>query len=422
MKGISYRSHRLLTRLALLFIVGQVIAAGAILLALPGVQATRVGPVAIVALAVADLVLVAAAAAWIIRASVASPLQRVTKDVLRIADGDYQHRVDEPHQAELRVIQDSVNRLAERVLRDQRLFAENVQSLEETNRQLVLARDQVVRTARLASVGTLAAGIAHEVGNPLGAIIGFVDVARRRAEREASDTELLDSIRSEAARIDRIVRGLLDYARPAPGGELPTEVTEVLFGVRDLLETQGKLDAIEHAWPDEPSAGLVVHEPRRLQQVLVNLLLNAEHALRGRSEPRVAVSVSEEEGDIMRMPARRENDPPGLNYMHRRRAESDEGDLVFTAERVLAIRVADNGPGIGPEIAEQLFDPFFTTKEPGEGTGLGLAICAQLVDGMGGRIDLEEGIDGGAAFVIRLPMSYDSAGNADETPPGAAPD
>ena len=103
-------------------------------------------------------------------------------------------------------------------------------------------------------------------------------------------------------------------------------------------------------------------------------------------------------------------------------SNADEGDLVFTAERVLAIRVEDNGPGIAPEIAEQLFDPFFTTKEPGEGTGLGLAICAQLVDGMGGRIDLDEGIDGGAAFVIRLPMSYDSANNGDETPPGAVPD
>ncbi|MEM7417442.1 MAG: ATP-binding protein [Gemmatimonadota bacterium] len=378
------------------------------MLALPGAGATTIAPIAIVMLALADIVLVAGAASWIIRASVSSPLGRVSDDVLRIAEGDYHHRVGDPHRAELEVIQDSVNRLADRLIADQHRLRDNVRSLEETNRQLILARDQVVRTARLASVGTLAAGIAHEVGNPLGAIIGFVDVARRRVEREGGDTELLESIRAEAGRIDRIVRGLLDYARPVSGGDRPAEATSVLFDVRELLDNQGKLDGIEQEWPEAPLEGLIVQEPGRLQQVLVNLLLNAEHALGGRPGARIGVSVQEEEGDIVRMPVRRENDPPGVNYLHRRRADSDEGDLVSNAERVIAIRVADNGPGIAPEIAEHLFDPFFTTKEPGEGTGLGLAICAQLVDGMGGRIDLDEGIDGGAGFVIRLPIAGDS--------------
>ena len=369
---------------------------------------------------VADLALITWGASWILRTSASAAFERVSHDVLRIADGDYHHRIGDPHRPDLRAIQESVNRLADRLVDDQRLFAENVQSLEKTNREPVLARDQVVRSARLASVGTLAAGIAHEVGNPLGAIIGFVDVARRRVEREGGDTEILDSIRSEASRIDRIVRGLLNYARPSPGGEMPEEATTVLFGVRDLLDSQGKLDGIEASWPEDPSQGLIVHEPRRLQQVIVNLLLNAVHALGDQSEPRIDVSVQEEEGEIMRMPTRREDDPPGVNYRHRRRAESDEGDLVSTAERVIAIRVADNGHGISPEIAEHLFDPFFTTKEPGEGTGLGLAICAQLVDGMGGRIDLDEGIDGGAGFVIRLPMSDElqDTGPSTSTPPG----
>lgn len=408
--------RRRFTRLALLFLVAQVVTVGAVVVNLPTVRAHALGPFVVTVLAVIHLVLIAWGAAWILRASGSSAFDRVAGDVLRIADGDIHHRVGDPYRPDLRAIQASVNRLADRLVHDQYRFVANVQSLEKTNRELVLARDQVVRSARLASVGTLAAGIAHEVGNPLGAIIGFVDVARRRVEREGGDTEILDAIRSEAGRIDRIVRGLLDYARPSPGNETPEEATSVVFGVRDLLESQGALDGIELAWPEREEAGLVVMEPRRLQQVIVNLLLNAVHALGDQSDRRIEVTVREEEGELMRMPTRREDDPPGVNYRHRRRAESDEGDLVSTAERVIAIRVADNGPGVGAEIAEHLFDPFFTTKEPGEGTGLGLAICAQLVDGMGGRIDLDEGITGGAAFVIRLPMSDDSEDNG-PTPP-----
>lgn len=393
---------------------------GAVVVSLPSVRLHVLGPVLVTTLLIADLVLVTWGAAWILRTSASSAFDRMASDVLQIADGDYHHRVGDPYRPDLRAIQASVNRLADRLVHDHLRFVENVQSLEKTNRELVLARDQVVRSARLASVGTLAAGIAHEVGNPLGAIIGFVDVARRRVERQGGDTEILDAIRSEAGRIDRIVRGLLDYARPSPGNETPEEATAVIFSVRDLLESQGALDRTEVLWPTEAKEGLVVLEPRRLQQVIVNLILNAVHALGEQADPRIEVTVQEEEGDVMRMPTRREDDPPGVNYRHRRRAESDEGDLVSTAERVIALRVADNGPGVSPDIAEHLFDPFFTTKEPGEGTGLGLAICAQLVDGMGGRIDLDEGLDGGAGFVVRLPMSYDSddTGHTPPTPSG----
>ncbi len=224
--------RRLLVRLALLFAVAQVIAAAGVLVALPALREQPLGAASLVALGVVDLVLLALFATWIIKGSLGGPVERLAADIHRIVDGDYHHRVGETHRSELMEIRESVNRLADRLIADQRLLAENVESLQGTNRELVIVRDQMVHSARLASVGTLAAGIAHEVGNPLGAITAFVDVARMRTQRDGGDTDILDSIRAEAGRIDRIVRGLLDYARPRTGSTEPARATySKAFGV-----------------------------------------------------------------------------------------------------------------------------------------------------------------------------------------------
>ncbi len=150
--------------------------------------------------------------------------------------------------------------------------------------------------------------------------------------------------------------------------------------------------------------GLVI-EPHRLEQVLVNPLLNALDAVDGTEHARILVRLEEEEGEISRWPKRREADPPGINYMHRRRLLDEEGrvDLLASAPRITVIEVSDNGPGIAAEHMDRVFDPFFTTKEPGKGTGLGLSICARLVEGMGGHIEAGTGPEAGARFVIRLP-------------------
>jgi C4-dicarboxylate-specific signal transduction histidine kinase len=397
--------RRLLVRLALLFAVAQVIAAASVLVALPALREQTLGATLLVLLGVVDLVLLALFATWIIRGSLGGPVEPLAADIHRIADGDYHHRVGETHRIELMEIRESVNRLADRLIADQRLLAENVESLQQTNRELVIVRDQMVHSARLASVGTLAAGIAHEVGNPLGAITGFVDVARKRAQRDGAETEILDSIRSEAGRIDRIVRGLLDYARPRGGSTEPALARDVLEGVRRLLDNQGRLDDANVVWELGANVPGLVTEAHRLEQVLVNLLLNALDAVEGAEHARILVRLYEEEGETSRWPRRREADPPGINYMHRRRLLDEEGrvDLLASAARITVIEVSDNGPGISPEHLDRVFDPFFTTKEPGKGTGLGLSICARLVEGMGGHIEAGTGPEGGARFIIRLP-------------------
>ena len=365
---------------------------------------------------------------WLLNRRFLKPVGRLVSDVRRIAGGEYRHRIELPDSLELREISENVNTLADRLISDQEVLADNVMSLEATNRQLVEARNQAVQSARLASVGTLAAGIAHEVGNPLGAIMGYVDVVESRIESGGGDTELLSFIREEAQRIDRIVRGLLDYARPADRGVELWPPGEVVEHVRELLVSQGQLAGVDHEWRVADDLPRIYMDRHRLEQVLVNLLLNAIHAMEEQEGGGIEVRVEVAEGPGARLPTRREDDPPGINYLHRRRVARDrqgrEAGALQIAERVVVITVADDGPGIRSDDLEYVFDPFFTTKDPGTGTGLGLFISAQLVEGMGGRIDVSNRPEGGAAFSIHFPAVDDEGPQDDselaDTPEGSA--
>jgi signal transduction histidine kinase len=405
--------RELLSSFGILF-AGAILVAGlGVLAVLPVLGSQAEGMLFIVILVVVDLVVLFLFGGALLRQRLVEPMESLADDARRIAEGDLLHRVGPLDSLELEQLRQSVNGMADRLIADQRRLAENVESLDLTNQELIRARDQVVHAARLASVGTLAAGIAHEVGNPLGAILAFADVAKSRISREGGDVELLDSIREEALRIDRIVRGLLEYARPRGGGAAPMPPGDVLDRVRELLDNQGKLDGVEDTWSVDGDVPDVVMEPQQLEQVLVNLALNAIDAMEGIEEAGLSVTVRLEEPEVLKLPIRREGDPPGINYMHRRRVSRDEEgrsiDPLFNAEHVVVIQVVDSGPGILEQDLDKIFDPFFTTKELGKGTGLGLSICARLVEGMGGHIQASNVPEGGACFTVRLPGAPQSS-------------
>ncbi len=397
----------LLSSIGLLFIGAIVIAVASLMAVIPLLASPAEGVLFIVVLIVADLLVIFLFGGAFLRRKLIRPMEELAQDAERIADGDFLHRVGPQGSLELEQMRQTVNAMADRLITDQEQLAKNIDSLDQTNQELIRARDQIIHQARLASVGTLAAGIAHEVGNPLGAIRAFADVARARAERDGTDVDILNSIRDEALRIDRIVRGLLDYARPRDAFMAPMPPAEVLERVRDLLRNQGKLDNVDDHWIVEEGVPDVVMEPQQLEQVLVNVMLNALDALEDVEGARITIHLRVEEGESSRLPWRRYGDPPGINYMHRRRLAVDESgkvvDPLFTADHVVIIEVRDNGPGIPEQDLENIFDPFFTTKELGKGTGLGLSICARLVEGMGGRILASSAPEGGACFTVRLP-------------------
>jgi len=399
--------RELLASLGILFGGATLLLGIAISVVLPLLRNSGEATVFILVIVALDVAVVLTFGGWMNKKNLLEPVDELVLGVKQIADGDYRHRLELPVGLELRSITESVNAMADRLIAGQQVLAENVRSLDETNVMLVEARNEVIQAARLASVGTLAAGIAHEVGNPLTAIIGYADVALRRLDADEGDPELLQSIRSEAQRIDGIVRGLLDFTRPQRDEITPVQVGEVIEGVRELLENQGRLVRIKHSWTLDDECPPVLLDPRHLEQVLVNLLLNASDAVEDVYGPKIEVVLWCEDGPAANPLRRRGADPPGVNYLHRRRVALAFGaealGTLDTAERVVVVAVSDNGPGLPPADKTHVFDPFFTTKEPGKGTGLGLFISARLITGMGGRIDLANNAEGGARFEVRLP-------------------
>lgn len=411
----THLRRELLLSLSVLFGTATVVVALAMALVLPLTESAVQASVFVFVVTGSQLLLLGFFGGWIVRRALIDPVDALVSDVRRIADGDYSHRVERPDAEELRSIMESVNMMADRLIQGQEQLAGNVESLEHTNRELVEARNQVIQAARLVSVGTLAAGIAHEVGNPLGAIMGFVDVAANRARAKGDDTELVDAIRGEAQRIDRIVRGLLDYARPKDDQLRPHSPRDSIVRVRELLEAQGKLSRVTTRWELSDDLPLILLHEQHLEQILVNLLLNAIHALDGADDPRITVSAVSEAGPGAQLLVRREDDHPAVNYLHRRRvAHDDDAQAVATlktAERIVVVSVLDNGSGLRPEVLERIFDPFYTTKDPGTGTGLGLFISSRLVEGMGGRIKVENHPEGGACFSLLFPEALGTRSN-----------
>jgi signal transduction histidine kinase len=231
-------------------------------------------------------------------------------------------------------------------------------------------RDRLVAQEKLATVGRLAAGVAHEVGNPLAAVLGYAEMlladepTAGEAARERRD--MLERIGKETERIRHIIADLLDYSRPVADAVEPVKLGEVVQAALGLLGPQARFRAVTVDNQVPPDLDPAAASTSRLVQVLVNLLLNAADAMGG----------------------------SGRITLTARRLDGDAG---------LALSVRDFGPGVPEADRDKLFDPFFTTKEPGHGTGLGLAVSRSIAQAFGGDLLLARTDGAGATFVVRLP-------------------
>ena len=406
MRPASSLRYEILLALAVLLIAALGLAAAAFLLWLPlGGSSARI--LAFLGILIAlDVALFVFFGDYLLRRTVLEPMSTMVEGAEAIAAGDYSRRIPIQGAHELERVADSVNKMAERLIHNQEKLTENIRSLNEVNRALTVARDELVRAEKLASVGQLAAGIAHEIGNPLGAIIGYLEVAERR---RGVDPELLEELRREARRIDKIVKGLLDYARPRQPSSRRTQVNDVVREAVDLLETQGRFKETEVVLRLAEDLPAVQADSHQLEQVMVNLLLNAAEAIDGGSDGRVTIATISTIHRVDAPPARRRDDPSGVDYSHLRRLQARWSGVmpppVPHGTRVVEVAVTDNGPGIPRDILERVFDPFFSTKAPGQGTGLGLAVSARLVEGMGGTIKAERREGDGTCFSVLLPAA-----------------
>jgi signal transduction histidine kinase len=371
-------------------------------------QLTRPGSSGSVALlillVVLDVLIFLALGSHLVDRLVLRPMEETVAVAEAIARGEYDSRVPAGPTRESAKLAQALNDLTDQLLQNQERLAQNVRSLDETNQLLNETQRELIQSEKMASIGRLGAGIAHEIGNPLGAIMGYLEVLRRRGLAE----DLVPGLEREARRIDQIVRGLLDYARPGPAQREAVDVNASLRRAVELLGEQGRLGGVRLRLDLAEGLPGVGGVPHRLDQVFVNLLENAEAAMNGEGEIAVRTQLERYAPEGAAGASRRADDPPGVDYSHLRRLRYGtfrETNRLESEREVVRVIIADSGPGIAADQIEAVFDPFFTTKAPGEGTGLGLAIVAGTVAEMGGRIEVSSAEGGGATFNLILPTS-----------------
>ena len=305
------------------------------------------------------VVVLVAIAAWLLERGVGRRLEHIDAALEAVA-GEQQGPALLPEGGDaVGRVGAAVNRLAQRLREERGRTRAQIEALETANQKLREAREDLARSERLASVGRLAAGVAHEVGNPVSALIAYAALIRERLAQGKDVEGYAERIEREASRIDRIVRDLLDLARP-PAALQPVDLRRPLEAARASVLPQHPKVAFEPALPE---ALPPVHgEEHYLSQVFVNLLSNAARA--GASRVRVT-------------------------------AEAADGSVV--------VRFEDDGPGIPADALPRLFEPFFTTAAPGQGSGLGLALCHATMERFGGSIAARNREDGrGAIFELRF--------------------
>jgi len=330
----------------------------------------------VLAVVAGDVVIFIAFGHYLVTRLVLEPMRRLMGAADAVIAGDLDARAPQAETDDFSTLADRFNRMTDHLLD---------------------AQGQLVRAEKLASVGRLAAGIAHEIGNPLGGAATYVEVLRRRG----GDREVTDALARELDRIDRIVRSLLDYARPHDEAPQPVSVAVVLTAAFELLQAQGTLRSVRARLDLPADLPPVLGRAHLLEQAVVNLLLNAVDAA---PDGDLVLGARPWAYQPARMVPRRAGDAADAIFPRapgggRRPSRSE---IAAGAPGVL-IFVADSGPGVRPGDREQIFEPFFTTKEPGRGTGLGLAIVARAVFDMGGVVWLEQAREGGAAFKLFLP-------------------
>ena len=365
---------------------------------LESIIGTRNGAIYLGLLFIADIVLFVAFGAYKIQGLVLDPLDEIVETTEAIANGDLSRRAPKGKNREFARLSRSVNRMTARILEEQA---------------------QRTHLEKVASVGRLAAGVAHEVGNPLGAINGYAHLLQGAVPKGGEAAEALAGIARESERIDRIMRGMLEYARPRRRTSGAMDVSAVAKRATDMLRDQGAIRGVTLHTSFGDNLPSLAGDRHEMEQVFVNLLLNAVDALNGKGEIWFMTQCVPF-GDIFGSGARRADDPRGTSMVREQSARLRAWlNTVGEPTRVIKVIVADNGPGVPLTDSERVFDPFFTTKDPNKGTGLGLAIVSRIIESMGGTVWVRQAREGGAAFMIYFPVS--ESGAADPAGASAAP-
>jgi two-component system NtrC family sensor kinase len=244
----------------------------------------------------------------------------------------------------------------------------DLREILKVHQELEAAQAQLVHSDKIASLGRMSAGVAHEINNPLAGILIYAELLQRDLAADAAHRENIEVIINQTMRCQQIVHRLLDFSRQSLGDKKLVDANDIIRRCVDLMSHQAFFHNIKVMQELDPFLPQIVGDPGQLQQVFTNLLLNAADAMSGQGQITVASRPTAQEDGII---------------------------LTFT----------DTGCGIPPEIRDKIFEPFFTTKPPGKGTGLGLSIVYGVIQRHGGTIAADSPPGGGTTFTIRLPLA-----------------
>ncbi len=268
----------------------------------------------------------------------------------------------------------SLNQMLHRINQDKIRLRSTVNSLEQTNQELRKAQNEIICAEKLASIGRLSAGIAHEIGNPIGIVLGYFDLLKQDNLEDGQKKDFIRRAENEINRINVIIRQLLDFSRSSDDVIQSVSVHTVIEDVKNILSIQPLTASIGIELSLTAESDIIAADPNQLRQVFINLMINASDAIAAVKDKADGIIVIKTEIE----------------------ASSNQKNLT--------ILFSDNGPGIDEELLGVIFDPFYTTKEPGKGTGLGLSICYMIIDSLGGRIRAESAPGKGTTFTIHLPL------------------
>ncbi|MBU3946839.1 MAG: hypothetical protein KJ826_01280 [Proteobacteria bacterium] len=275
----------------------------------------------------------------------------------------------------------ALNRLLKRISEDKEKLQDNVQSLEKMNADLKKAEKDVIRAEKLASVGRLSSGIAHEIGNPIGIVLGYLGLLKQDDISDCDKFEYIERAESEINRINIIIRQLLDFSRPSEVKNSKTGVHEAIQEIAEIVKYQPFMSGIELKISLDAKNDNVLSDSNQLSQIFLNLVINAADAISS-SKDKVKGQCLIKTENINSADAKAINNMPSIK-----------------------VSVVDNGSGISEDSIGNIFDPFFTTKESGKGTGLGLFVCFSIIEGMGGKIEAKSSNkEEGATISIYLPL------------------
>ncbi|BCR05818.1 hypothetical protein DESUT3_28870 [Desulfuromonas versatilis] len=299
------------------------------------------------------LLVVAALLSLVWSRRITRPLERLSQATRSIGQGNFGIQVEVRGSDEIGELASSFNRMAG--------------ELHHREQALRQAQAQLLQSEKMAAFGQLGAGIAHEVKNPLAGILGFAQLALRKAESESTLHKHLSIIEKETKRCQKIIENLMKFARRENVEFQPTDLNAVVTDAAAIVEHQLGIAKIRIERDLGSELPRFNGSGNQIQQVLMNLMLNAQQAMKGE---------------------------PGEVRLTTRQLE----------DGALELRVSDTGPGMPKEVRDRIFEPFFTTKPSGEGTGLGLSVSYRIIEDHGGQIRVESEPGEGATFVITLPQ------------------